>query len=400
MISTNSSRILCALKTLNSVANKPTIHVLPALLKIAAVNNPGHGVNFCQTQIPQLKQNTSLNQFSQKVEPSKLNSIVKQDINDISLLPKKSNEIWDNITRKASIPVQSSFKLANEISRLYPITTTSKLDGFDRLVVFGDSLSDSKGRMFEKTHHIFPSYNQYYDGRFTNGFVWGEYLSSPAFLNKGLVNFAEGGSTSASYSGFNLFGNFLSNLHTQMKGYKASDRDLTIFFAGANDYITLHKDDVLHVVEKQIDDVTKLLEGKVKHVLVMGMPDISLTPDSQHSEDKRKFKDITIAHNTLLQKNVEELKAKYPDKKIFFFDTNSALKKIINVARDVGYDTRHSYTKHGYIHLPIEHDPELNIAPEYLYNDGVHPTQEVHHAFATLLTHFISENYASTTAAS
>lgn len=48
------------------------------------------------------------------------------------------------------------------------------------------------GRMFEKTHHLLPSYGQYFDGRFTNGFTWTEFLSSPQFLSKEMLNFAEG----------------------------------------------------------------------------------------------------------------------------------------------------------------------------------------------------------------
>ena len=389
MVAINGSRILHTLQTLNSVVKTPAINMLPSLLKIDAVNN--NAVDLFLAKNQKLNTNTTINKLAhQQTAASELTASLRQVINDMPLSLKGVNA--------NSQPLESNFKLAAAIDNLYPRATLPALEGFDRFVIFGDSLSDSKGRMFEKTHHIFPSYNQYYDGRFTNGFVWGEYLSSPAFLNKELVNFAEGGSTSARYSRFNLFGDFLSNLETQMKDYKPTDRDLTIFFAGANDYITLHKDDVLHVVQKQIDDVTKLLAGEVKHILVMGMPDISLTPDSKYSDDKRKYKDITIAHNILLQKNVEELKEKYPDKKIFFFDTSSALNKIINVADDIGYDTRHSYTKHGYIHMPIESGPELNIAPAYIYNDGVHPTQEVHHAFATLLTHFISQNYSSTAA--
>lgn len=392
MVAINSSSILPVLqKTLHSELKNPGIYLLPALVKIGSINHSP--VDFLCGENQPLDASPTINKsVNQPTAASVLIASLKRVINEMPLSPesvKASHNTPDT-------PVlTSTFRLAAAIDSLYPRPVSSGLDGFDRFVIFGDSLSDSEGRMFEKTHHIFPSYNQYYDGRFTNGFVWGEYLSSPAFLNKELVNFAEGGSTSASYSRFNLLGDFLSNIETQIKSYQPSERDMTLFFAGANDYITLHKDNIIHVVEKQIDDITKLLDGGVNHALVMGMPDISLTPDSKYSEDKRKYKDITIAHNELLQQNVEELKEKYPDKKIFFFDTTSALKKIIKVADDIGYDTRHSYTKHGYIHNPVGSDPELNIAPAYLYNDGVHPTQEVHHAFATLLTNFISHNYAS-----
>ena len=289
----------------------------------------------------------------------------------------------------------SSFRLAKEILKLYPLDTKNSLDNIDRLIVFGDSLSDSKGRMFEKTHHIFPSYSQYYEGRFTNGFVWSDFLSSPSFLKKETINFSEGGSTSASYSCFNVVGDFLSNLDKQMKSYSPSNKDLAIFLLGANDYITLHKSNVVTVVEQQIDDIEQILSRGVKNILVMGLPDLSATPSAKLSDDKEIMKDATVAHNALLQSKVNELNKAYPKSNVFYFDTFSAFNKIAEVAHEIGYDTNNSYTEHGYIHRLDEKDPRLNIRPQYIYNDHVHPTQEVHHCFATMLESFILNNYGT-----
>ena len=382
MISINGSTSLVT-QALKAGIKTPMLHALSPLLNITGVINDNN-VFLRNNKSPE-----SSERSKNKSDPGQVDLAekFKRTIKDFQI---NSN----GITNKYNNPLEDkNFRLAKSIDKLFPHSNAS-LDNIDRLVIFGDSLSDSNGKMFEKSLHIFPSYNQYYEGRFTNGFVWGEYLSSPAFLNKKMVNFAEGGSTSASYSPFNLRSNFLSNLDSQIKSYQPSGKDLTIFFAGANDYILLHKTDVLKVVETQIDDVEKLLAGGVKNVLVMGMPDISLTPESEHSEHKRKYKDISIAHNILLQKNIDELKEKYPGAKIFFFDTSAALKEIMTIASEIGYDTTHSYTTHGYIHIPTETDPALNISPEYLYNDGVHPTQEVHQTFATILNNFIINNYS------
>ncbi|MCS3433745.1 SGNH/GDSL hydrolase family protein [Klebsiella sp. BIGb0407] len=394
MISINGPALL-AVQALNVVVKAPALHVLSPLLKIATIKSSNAEL---------LQKNKFIEKMNISIDKSDpiqvdLAAKFKRTIKDFQLNPKSITDKY-NIVREGGdvLAENTNFKLAKAIGKLYPHPDVT-LDNIDRLVVFGDSLSDSNGRMFDKSLHIFPSYNQYYEGRFTNGFVWGEYLSSPAFLNKKMVNFAEGGSTSASYSPLNLRSNFLSNLDSQIKEYQPSARDLTVLFAGANDYIVLHKNDVLKVVETQIDDVEKLLKSGVKNILVMGMPDISLTPESEHSGHKREYEDISIAHNVLLQKNIEKLKVKYPAAKIFFFDTSAALKEIITIARQIGYDTTHSYTTHGYIHNPLETDPDLNISPEYLYNDGVHPTQEVHQTFATILNSFIVKNYSDKAAA-
>ncbi|EIA5163765.1 type III secretion system effector, partial [Salmonella enterica] len=221
----------------------------------------------------------------------------------------------DNGENILSIEVEchpEAFGLAKEINRLHPKPKNISLGDITRLVFFGDSLSDSMGRMFEKTHHILPSYGQYFGGRFTNGFTWTEFLSSPHFLGKEMLNFAEGGSTSARYSCFNCLGDFVSNTDRQVASYTPSHQDLAIFLLGANDYMTLHKDNVMMVVEQQINDIEKIISGGVNNVLVMGIPDLSLTPYGKHSDEKRKLKDESTAHNALLKTNVEELKEKYP----------------------------------------------------------------------------------------
>lgn len=387
MISINGPASSLVTQALKTGIKTPALHTtLSPLLNIAGVIN----------------NNTELLQKN-KSEPAQVNFAEKFKLTtkDFQINSNGLTDKYNLVNGGNNILAEDkNFRLAKFIDKLYPHSSTATLDNIDRLVIFGDSLSDSNGRMFEKSLHILPSYNQYYGGRFTNGFVWGEYLSSPAFLNKKMVNFAEGGSTSASYSPFNLRSNFLSNIDSQMKHYQPSSRDLTIFFAGANDYIVLHEHDIVRVVENQIDGVEKLLSGGVKNVLVMGMPDISLTPDSEHSGHKRQYKDISIAHNVLLQKNIDELKEKYPEAKIYFFDTSAALNEIIAIASEIGYDTSHSYTTHGYIHIPTETDPALNISPEYLYNDGVHPTQEVHQTFATMLNNFIINKYSDKAAVS
>ncbi|EAP1585599.1 type III secretion system effector [Salmonella enterica] len=288
-----------------------------------------------------------------------------------------------------------AFGLAKEINKLYPKEKNISLGDITRFVIFGDSLSDSMGRMFKKTHHILPSYGQYYGGRFTNEFTWPEFLSSPLFLSKEMINFAEGGSTSASYSCFNCIGDFVSNTDRQVASYSPSHQDLVIFLLGPNDYMTLHKDNVAEIVEQQIDDIEKVISGGVNNVLVMGIPNLSATPYGKHSDDKRKLKDDSIAHNALLKNYVEELKEKYPQHKICYFETTDAFKQITDVANGIGYDTENPFTHHGYVHIPGTKDPRLDICPQYVFNDYVHPTQEVHHCFAIMLESFIVNHYSN-----
>lgn len=293
-------------------------------------------------------------------------------------------------------PVENEkFRLARATEQELPREANKMTDSINRLIIFGDSLSDSKGRMYQKTHHILPSYSQYYNGRFTNGFVWSEFLSSPVFLNKETLNFAEGGSTSASYSHLNVIADFLSDLDKQMKAYMPSESDLIICMLGANDYITLHKHDITLVVKQQINDINQILVRGGNNILVMGLPDLSVTPYAKHSDQSDILKHISKTHNSQLKDGILALQKQYPGKKVVYFDTVSAFQDIKRIARAQSYNTSDAYIEHSYIHIPGTRDPALNICPEYIYNDRVHPTQEVHHAFAVMLEHFIVNNWGS-----
>ncbi|ECS5088413.1 pathogenicity island 2 effector protein SseJ, partial [Salmonella enterica subsp. arizonae serovar 18:z4,z23:-] len=48
-----------------------------------------------------------------------------------------------------------------------------------------------------------------------------------------------------------------------------------------------------------------------------------------------------------------------------------------------------------YVHIPGTKDPLLDICPRYIFNDCVHPTQEVHLCFATIIENFIVNHYSN-----
>ena len=88
---------------------------------------------------------------------------------------------------------------------------------FTKLVVFGDSLSDT-GNVFAVTHGAVPPSAAYYAGRFSNGPVWPEYLA--ASLSLPLENFAYGGAQTDRRNLFDgLFGLLGSALGLRYAGH-------------------------------------------------------------------------------------------------------------------------------------------------------------------------------------
>ncbi|EPZ8124065.1 SGNH/GDSL hydrolase family protein [Yersinia enterocolitica] len=264
-----------------------------------------------------------------------------------------------------------------------------------KLYVFGDSLSDSEGRMCKKTLGILPSASQYYKGRFTNGFTWVDFLSTPKNMIE-TINKSEGGAVSASYSKLNPVYQFMSNMSKQVKGVHFNDSDLAIVSLGSNDYMTFHKRDVDKVVHSQEKNIKKMIENGVKNILVMGIPDSSITPgmkinDQQYREE---ISNISKKHNFKLEYIIDRIKIENKDVNIHFFDINKHLKNILSEAKKLGYENELAYHS-GYVEFGKKEN--LNIDHNFSFNDNSHPSQELHAIFAMIITQFITEKFSKPT---
>ncbi|MEZ9205824.1 SGNH/GDSL hydrolase family protein [Vibrio splendidus] len=212
------------------------------------------------------------------------------------------------------------------MTKVPPVKNSSQtLDHIKRLVVIGDSLSDSEGRMKSKTLGIMLSSRQYNKGRFTNGFVWADFISSGAYLKKHmkddetrnnfkLLNYAEGGAVTGNYSKLNPTFWFISNMNRKIHKHEKKEGflngDMVILALSANDYMTFDKHDVKKVINCYEKEITKMVESKgVKNILVIGIPDLSTTAHAQ--KENRKYRDevsgISNYHNKLLKEKLEGL---------------------------------------------------------------------------------------------
>lgn len=282
---------------------------------------------------------------------------------------------------------------------------------FDRMIIFGDSLSDSQGNMLDKSFGILPAASQYYEGRFTNGFTWADFISSPAFLNKPIVNYAEGGAVAANYSFTTPTSLLVANLESQMKKYESKPNDLVILFLGANDYMTLGKEDVNKVVQTQYENITKLIDKGVKNILVTGIPDLSVTPDaSLKTQDERiKLSALSKEHNEKVERMVAELQQQHQGVKINYYDINTSMKEVIATASTLDYNTSKGYNENGYTNILKSSynsvvnflglsslaypEEKINISHTNVFNDGVHPNQEVHWVLARKLENILVNGF-------
>ncbi|MBM2885071.1 GDSL family lipase [Chromobacterium phragmitis] len=271
--------------------------------------------------------------------------------------------------------------------------------GIKRLVVIGDSLSDSDGRMCSKTMGLLPSSTAYYQGRFTNGFTWPEFLASPSFMDTTLVNMAEGGAVASRHSISPAF-LFVSNMARQIKGVRFQESDIVFLALGSNDYMTFGKTNIAKVISTHDKNIKKLISAGVKHIIVVGVPDLSKTVYA-HSQDRApdyrpRMEELSTNHNIQLREKISQLQNEYASIGLFirFFDIQARFEELTDLAKQTGYETTKNFCE-GYINLKdwakITSESKLNTDHHYIFHDQVHPSQEVHQILASRMFNFIRD---------
>jgi phospholipase/lecithinase/hemolysin len=257
---------------------------------------------------------------------------------------------------------------------LFPVIllTSSIASAFDlskvhNLVVFGDSLSDN-GNTYAAVGLPKPPY---YDGRWTNGYNWVDYFTritglpaATAFLENGGTNFAVGGSTSE------LLGAQIVVYLVTVSG-KANPADLFVVWIGANDFTAGIQPEVTAGAIGA--ELTALSVAGAKQILVINVPDISLTPDiiAGGTAQVQAAKQFVTTVNSELQTEIPYL-ASLNGIEIDLIDVNTLFTALVN---DPG--AYHFKNSTGEAYNPSTGD-EVKRPNTYVFWDGFHPTTRVH----------------------
>jgi thermolabile hemolysin len=245
----------------------------------------------------------------------------------------------------------------------------------NELYVFGDSLSDV-GNIFRATGGVYPSSPPYFQGRYSNGLVWVEYLTSELELTaKQNVNFACGGATTGS-SGINGIPGLLTQVYSFTKTREQLNPDgLYIFWAGANDYI-YGAANTAPPIENITQAIASLSLAGAKKFLVANLPDLGNLPATRNNSNSRALNSLTIAHNLGLEKSLDALKQKLGSgTQIINFDVNSLYKETFSNPEKFGLT--------NVTHACLSNISSGESADKFLFWDGIHPTTAGHKILAT-----------------
>lgn len=290
------------------------------------------------------------------------------------------------------------------------VSTIVSASPINTIVAFGDSLTDN-GNAYEYLDHLLPQSPPYYNGRFSNGPVWVEWLAQDIFpkdSNSHLLDYAFGG------AGVSMDKNddVLFSLYHEIEVYalahdnKASPDSLYVVWIGANNYLALPEDneEALHDVIGGINDgLQRLLGMGAKNILVINLPDLGRTPYARDYSVSEQLTTLSLRHNQDLGRLVQQLKQDHSDVNWFFYDIHGSLDNVFESPADYGirntsdtcYDVQvdkpsqklvlHMAAKHG------KRDMNDDCAG-YLFFDPVHVTSVMHRIVAEQVLGLLRRN--------
>ncbi|MEH2395846.1 SGNH/GDSL hydrolase family protein [Nostoc sp.] len=267
---------------------------------------------------------------------------------------------------------------AKFMDKTHPIT---------ELYVFGDSLSDT-GMVFRATGGMYPPNPTYYQGRYSNGRVWIEYLAESLHLSsKQTNNFAYGGATTGSV-GNSYVPSLLNQVQSFTQTHQKTNSDaLYVLWAGANDYLQGVSSATVPVKNLTIA-INSLTDVGAKKILVGNLPDLGHLPATRTSTNSVNLSALTQAHNQGLRRSLKILSQQHSDLEIVVLDANTLYRNAMPAA---GY----AYANPAAFNFTNVTSPCLSGSSicsnpdQFLFWDGIHPTAAAHRiigetAFSTI----------------
>lgn len=272
--------------------------------------------------------------------------------------------------------------------------TPQALPGITRMIVFGDSLSDTLNA-WNRSLRLVPHAKSWSAGRFSNGQVWPEITSRLTGLD--LTNFAFG---SAAADGNVLIPGVVQQVDTwrqlRAAGRHVDDsRNVYVVLIGGNDFINYGRQ--AHEVLASVEFAArKLLDDGAEHIVLMNLPDISIAPEVRGSSREAAVRGQVLAFNSGLEKVRERLSGQA---RVDIFDAFSIFAAALERPADYGIDNvRDSCLDirgQGHLVYAGRHAvaPACKTADTYLFWDRLHPTRRVHAVLGEAMAEFIAARY-------
>jgi phospholipase/lecithinase/hemolysin len=259
------------------------------------------------------------------------------------------------------------------------VTSTASAQSLTRLVSFGDSLSDV-GNVNGATFGISPG-SSYFSGRFSNGNVWTERLSSRLQLGNtqtpsrsGGRNYAYGGvrtgSGSTNFFGIFNFPNAGAQIEQFLSGNAPTPTDLFTLFIGGNDFIDGQTDVSIPANNVQAH-LQRLGQAGAKQVLVANLPPLGELPRYVgNATNRTAFNTRSRAYNDALDARLVAVRAQYPATTFRLLDAEAFFDEVLAAPAAFGFT---NVTQPALVGSTVVPNPD-----SYAFYDDIHPTRRAH----------------------
>ncbi len=264
----------------------------------------------------------------------------------------------------------------------------------EQIYTFGDSLSDV-GNVFNATSQLNNAGNPpppYFNGRFSNGPVWVEYLAKRlklqpapyttlppgAFSSPNGINYAFGGASSGlNNAAFPTapFPGMLAQVKLFTSGLTANQKSadpkaVYIVWAGANDYLFGNVTNPQQPVNNISNSITALAAVGAKNIMVVNLPDLGKLPGTRLSPFSPQLTTLTNAHNLALAGAITTLNRKLPSVNLIPVDVNTLFKTAVKFPGVFGFT---NVTEACFKNNAVCATPN-----QFLFWDDFHPTTMAH----------------------
>jgi len=265
------------------------------------------------------------------------------------------------------------------------------------LIAFGDSLSDM-GNAKDSILNV-PDVPPYWNGRFSNGPVWIEYVSDAAGLNtthgSGISagdNRAFGGSQTGQGYSYLVLPNVGSQINSYLNNVRASipSTDMVTLWAGGNDFLYgLGNPDTISA--NMESHIRALNTAGAQQIIVANLPPLEGTPEvaGRSQSEQNKIASDVVEYNNKLSSIVNNLRSEL-GMTIHFVDAWSIYNEIVNNKEHLGLvDTSNPACSSSGTLLPLpicnSGDTVSENVDEFVYFDKAHPTARMHRLISMYL---------------
>lgn len=265
---------------------------------------------------------------------------------------------------------------------------------FSKIVAFGDSWSDAGNANYVSNGGALPLLAApYSNSRFTNGFLWVDYLADQLGIQRAASNKATGGGTNFAFGGAYLDdGSHASGpwtvtdvgaqVSTYLSGNSASGSELFTFFGGGNDIAS---------GDTVVNDEIGCLTGYVNSVysaggrnfLIANMPDLARAPGTFGNGS---ISATATSFNSQLDAQMNVLRLAHPDANFYMADFYGVMEAVYADPGRYGFEPNlktHSYSgDFNFLANLLFGEQRANIG-DYMWIDGIHPTDKLHQLFGS-----------------